>query len=173
MIYYTYCPKKFVFLKAVEADTQPEHSSIWAPPETDDYTQAYFDGNCWIRALAHKFLAPELLRAAHITLLRRDMAKAMKKINANESPDEIATYPQQYAEAVIFGTTGTLGPFLTRLSEVRNMAPSDLVARVMANVNTYGQLTAEVVGAYRNAVAALPEKPELTQDLLRSGTLNR
>lgn len=173
MIYYTYCPKKFVFLKAVEANKQPENSTPWAPPEADDYTQAYFDGACWVRGIAYNLLTPELLRSAAITMLRREMSRAMRRINLDDSPDEVATYPQQYTEAVLFTSTGKLGPFLTRLAEVRDMAPADLVARVLANVNTHGQLTAEVVGRYRNAVAALPEKPALTQEMLKAGNLLR
>lgn len=173
MIYYTYCPKKFVFLKAVEADTQPANSSPWKPPEDDDYAQSYFNGDHWVRCAPQAQMTQDVLRAVAISELRKKFNAKIRHINAGVAAEEISTYAQQAAEARAYLNHGTLGTYLNTLSAVRGLEPSDLAARIVDKVDDYERKMATALGEYQNAVAALPEELVLTQEMLHSALLVR
>ena len=173
MIYYTYCPKTFVYLDSVEADEQPECSSTWAPPEADEYTQAYFNGVSWVRAIALKLLTPKLLRDAAVFELRKEFGATVRRINAGEASEEIDTYPTQAAEARAWAASGALGPFLAALCVARDVEPSDMAQRILDKVEDYNRKLATALGEYRVAVDAIPEDLVLTQSMLRTSVLTR
>lgn len=173
MIYYTYCPETFVLTGLVTADTPPPCSSKWRPPAEREGQQIYHNGVGWMHALPLDQLTPELLRAAQLDILKRELKAATGSLVADYPPEEVATWEMQYADAREYQRTGRPSPFLTALSIARGVDLDTLVPKILRKALAYHVAKAGALGTYQKRVEEVMKAvPTLTQELLQEKRLH-
>jgi len=172
MIYYTYCSQTFVPKGFVISENQPPNSTTWAPPAQREGQQVYFNGHGWMHGRPLDQLTPQLLSEATQGSLKRELRRAFNALTSGKSPDEVATYARQEADAREYLRTGMPSPFLETLSRVRGVAVNVLAQKIVIKANAYHEAVAVALGTYQRKADELERNPPaLTQELLREPRL--
>lgn len=129
--YYPYDTKGYYTGHPVEADTQPSNSSEWEPLVVPG-TRPLFDGVGWIQVPALD--SSEDLQAMKESLYGLlDSAKYLR--DSKYGREEVSSWGQQRAEAERYLTDGSIGPYLTALSEFEPL--DTLVGKIIDKVTAY------------------------------------
>jgi hypothetical protein len=168
MIYYTYCPETFIPQGFVISENPPPNSTTWAPPAQREGQQVYFNGHGWMHGRPLDQITPKLLSEAAQGALKRELRNAINALTSGKSPDEVATYSRQEADAREYLKTGTPSLFLETLSRIRGVDVDVLAQKIVIKANAYHEAVAVALGTYQRKSDELEKNPPvLTQALLQ------
>lgn len=168
-ISYTWCPETFRALGFVISDEPPPNSTEWPPPKPRDGQEVYFNGHAWMYSRPLDQFTPAVLIKATLDAPRREMRNAIRALTAGVSPEEVATYSRQEADAREYLRTGVPSAFLETLSASRGVDLKVLAPKIINKAEAYHKAVAAALGAYQKKADEIEKNPPvLTQELLRS-----
>jgi len=99
------------------------------------------------------------LKVATLEAINKSCEKALSAIKLGYPDSEVSSWPQQAAEAHLYGVNSAAAtPLLDSIAAARGISKADLVALVLAKVELYSQASGAIIGkrqALEKAVEAI------------------
>lgn len=169
--FYLYDPQTFAYTEIVAAETKPQNSSQWPPPECGPNQCAYYNGFGWVKTLGPDHMTTDRIKTILSAIAAHKLTQKLSALNKGVSTQEVGTFTQQYAEAKAYISSGEVPVFLSALAQARSEDLDDLALKVVEKAEAYDQQKASALAAYQREVKGLEDQDlKLTQELLQYPT---
>lgn len=152
-----------VFDAEVKAETQPENSTTYKPPQlTDDLNKIYWDGHGWLEGRDLAKADIDALKADAQIKAARDFSKAVDKIIGDYPGTESRMWTKMAVDARAFKVSGPT-PFLNAMAAAKSANVSDVVASILEKADAYDTAYGTALGTYQKVRAEIDTRTKLSQ----------